>query len=254
MWRTREFDEINVEGTRRLLDAARAARVRRIVAVSSNSPLGASRDPTIVFDEDSPLEPFLGYGRSRAAMEGLVRGAASSFETVILRAPWLYGPQGPPRQGLFFRMIRTGRLPILGDGTQRRSMVYIDNLCDAVELAASRDEAAGRTYWIADERPYTLNEIVTTVRAALEEDFDIRCADRELRLPAWVGDAAYLVDWALQGFGVYQQKIHALGEMNRTIACSISRATDELGYRPRISLREGMSASIRWCLENGQPV
>ena len=62
------------------------------------------------------------------------------------------------------------------------------------------------------------------------------------------------VDGCLQGVGLYEQKIHVLGEMNKTIACSIDRARRELGYEPQVSLREGMRASVRWCIENGQQI
>src|SRR5262249_56587286 len=96
--RTREFEEVNVDGARRLLAAARAAGVRRVVAVSSNSPFGFNRDPADTFDESSPYQPYQGYGRSKAALERLVLelGAADAFETVIIRPPWFYGPPHPP--------------------------------------------------------------------------------------------------------------------------------------------------------------
>jgi nucleoside-diphosphate-sugar epimerase len=55
----------------------------------------------------------------------------------------------------------------------------------------------------------------------------------------------------LQTAGLYHQRIHVLGEMGETIACSVARARAELGYVPRIALREGMTRSVRWCLERG---
>ena len=56
----------------------------------------------------------------------------------------------------------------------------------------------------------------------------------------------------VQKFGLYQQQVHVLGELNKTIACSIDKEKAELGYVPRYALREGMAESVRWCLENGQ--
>jgi nucleoside-diphosphate-sugar epimerase/choline dehydrogenase-like flavoprotein len=252
--RTREFTDVNVEGTRRLLAAAEEAGVKRVVAVSSNSPFGANPRREHLFDEQSPFAPYLGYGRSKAGMEDLVRRAGESgrLETVLVRAPWFYGPNQPARQTTFFEMIRDGRFPILGDGEQRRSMAYVDNLCDGLRLAAESDRAAGRAYWIADARPYPVNEIVDTVEDVLEREFGIPCARRRLRVPAWLGDGARLVDRTIQATGWYEQRIHVLGELNLTIACSIERARDELGYEPRVALREGMIASVRWCLEQGQ--
>ena len=65
------------------------------------------------------------------------------LETVIVRPPWFYGPYQPPRQSLFFRMIRDGKAPIVGDGNNLRSMAYIDNLSQGLILAAA-NPAGGR--------------------------------------------------------------------------------------------------------------
>jgi nucleoside-diphosphate-sugar epimerase len=173
------------------------------------------------------------------------------IETVIVRPPWFYGPDQPPRQTLFFRMIREGKAPILGDGQQRRSMAYVDNLCQGLVLAERTPAATGETYWIADERPYTMNEIVDTVERLLEREFGLAVAHRRLRLPSAVGDAARAADALIQRAGFYHQKVHVLGELNRSIACSVEKARRELGYRPTIALEEGMRRSIRWCLDRG---
>jgi nucleoside-diphosphate-sugar epimerase len=250
---TREFTRVNVEGTRHLLQASERAGVRRFVAVSSNSPFGFNPSPEHLFDERSAYRPYMGYGRSKALMEALVGEAQARglLETVIVRPPWFYGPHQPPRQTLFFRMIREGRFPILGDGLQRRSMVYVDNLCQGLWLAASVERAVGQAYWIADERPYTILEIVDTVRAVLEEEFGVASRAPRLRLPALLGELARLADGSMQALGLYHQKVHVLSEMGHSIACSIEKAKAELGYRPTVALRDGMIASIRWCLANG---
>ena len=100
----------------------------------------------------------------------------------------------------------------------------------------------------------TINEIVETVRDVLEKEFHLRCANKTLRLPSLIGDVAQLGDLCFQSLGLYNQKLHVLSEMNRTIACSVEKAKADLGYAPRYSLREGMQASIQWCLENGETI
>jgi nucleoside-diphosphate-sugar epimerase/choline dehydrogenase-like flavoprotein len=252
----RDFDRINVQGTEHLLAAARDAGVRRIVAVSSNSPLGLNPYPAHRFDEDAPPNPYLGYGRSKAKLEALIQAAQArgDVEAVIVRPPWFYGPNQPARQTLFFTMIKQGRFPILGDGLQQRSMAYVDNICQGLLLAAQTPAANGRVYWIADAQPYTVNEIVDTVEVVLEEEFGIPCTHGRLRLPAFIGAAARTVDAWLQSAGLYQQKIHVLGEMGATIACTVDRARQELGYEPHLALREGMARSVRWCLAHGQAI
>ena len=252
--RTRHFEEVNHRATLALLEAAGRAGVRRFVAMSSNSPLGGNPDPEHRFTEDSPYKPYMGYGRSKMRMELGLRDAMNNPATpeiVIARAPWFYGPGQPPRQTLFFRMIRDGKFPLLGQGLNQRSMAYVDSLALGLLLAAGVPGAAGRTYWLADERPYTMAEIVATVQGVLRDDFGFQVKDSTLTLPSQVADVARFVDGLLQSVGLYHQKFHVLSEMNMTIACDITRAKEELGYRPLVELREGMRRSIAWCLDQG---
>ena len=125
------------------------------------------------------------YGRSKKLAEDVLNeaGASGRVESVILRPCWFYGPDQPPRQTRFFRMIRDGKAPIVGGGGNRRSMAYVDNLCQGLILAAATEAANGRTYWIADERPYSMSEIVNTVERLLETEFGQACAHKRLRLP-----------------------------------------------------------------------
>ncbi|MCX8092190.1 MAG: NAD-dependent epimerase/dehydratase family protein [Verrucomicrobiae bacterium] len=249
--RVREFYQVNRDGTVNMLEAAIRAGLRRAVVVSSNSPCGCNPHPDHLFDELSPYRPWLNYGRSKMEMELAVRARAGRMETVIVRAPWFYGPNQPPRQTLFFRMIRAGRVPIVGGGANLRSMAYVDNLCQGLLLAATHPQAAGRVFWIADRRPYAMNEIVDTVERLLEREFGLPCAHRRVRLPGFVSRLAWMADAILQAFGFYNAKIHVLAEMNRTIACSVARAERELGYRPTVELEEGMRRSLRWCIARG---
>jgi nucleoside-diphosphate-sugar epimerase len=252
--RVREFYDVNVGGTQNILQAAVTAGLRRAVIMSSNSPCGVNPTSEHRFDETSPYDPYMNYGRSKMLMEQTVQEqhARGAIETVVIRAPWFYGPYQPARQTLFFEMIRDGKGPIVGSGNNVRSMSYIDNLCQGLLLAEQKPQANGQTYWIADERPYTMNEVIDTVEKLLDTEFDIQCAHRRLRLPNFASDIAWLCDFGLQKLGLYHQKIHVLSEMNKNIACSIEKAKRELGYRPRIALEEGMRRSLAWCISQKQ--
>jgi nucleoside-diphosphate-sugar epimerase len=249
----RDFFSVNVLGTRNLLQAAEEAGVRRVVVLSSNSPLGNNPHNNHLFDENSPYNPYMSYGRSKMQMELVVKEFCERgrMETVLLRPTWFYGPDQPQRQTTFFSMIKNGVAPILGDGENRRSMVYVDNLCQAMLLAERTPAAAGNTYWIADRRPYSMNEIVDTVERLMEGEFNIPVAHRRLRLPFFAGQIAQAADTLIQGVGLYQQKVHVFSEMNKTIACSVNKAEKELGYDPCIEVEEGMRRSLAWCLAQG---
>jgi nucleoside-diphosphate-sugar epimerase len=250
---TREFTEVNVEGTKAVVTEAGRAGVRRAVVMSSNSPIGVSHNPFEVFDEDSPYQPYMCYGRSKQQMEEWLRAPPRSSDlppVTILRAPWFYGPEQPARQTRFFTMIKAGWFPVVGDGRNRRSMSYVDSLAHGILLAAAAPQAAGRVYWLADERPYPMTEIVDTVREVLQDDFGMTVKIKTLRMPNIVSDLSRLADATLQSLGLYNQELHVLSEMNVTIACSIDRARRELGFRPLVDLREGMRRSVKWCLDN----
>ena len=92
----------------------------------------------------------------------------------------------------FFKMIRDGKMPIVGSGENLRSMVM---LTISARACCSRRPGTGRangeTYWIADRRPYSMNEIVDTIERLLETEFGQKCAHKRLRLPGFASEIAY---------------------------------------------------------------
>ena len=242
---------VNETGTRTVMQLAHERGAARVVHVSSNSPFGNNPHPEDLFRNSEPFNPYMAYGDSKmrgeiAVQENVDRG----LDAVIVRPPWFYGPFQPARQTTFFSMVKSGRFPVFGSGNQRRSMVYIDNLTDGIMRARNWSGPAGRAWWIADARPYRVDEIVSTVgRALTDEGFSVK--KNSLRIPNLIGNLAEVADGLVQKTGRYVQPVHVLGEMNKTIACDISDATADLGYRPNVDLYEGMRRSIRWCAEQG---
>jgi nucleoside-diphosphate-sugar epimerase len=248
----REMFDVNVGGTQLVLDRARRTGATRFVHVSSNSPFGANAHERDQFTEESPFNPYMGYGASKLEAEQLVRRAheRGDLATVIVRPPWFYGPHQPRRQDQFFAALRRGRFPMVAPGTQRRSMVYTDNLVQGMLCAEAAEGATGHAYWIADAEPYALHEIFETVRRALDAE-GLRVSGHVRSIPRVGGVVAEKVDRIVQGAGRYIQAVHVLGELKDTIACDISLARKELGYEPTVGLYDGMRASIRSCLERG---
>jgi nucleoside-diphosphate-sugar epimerase len=249
----REFFDVNVGGTQHMLDRARRVGAMRFVHISSNSPFGANEREDERFTEESRFAPYMAYGKSKLEAEELVSRSQGrgDVETVILRPPWFYGPFQPERQTRFFATVRRGRFPIVGPGTQRRSMVFTGSLVQAVLRAETNANAPGRAYWIADAEPYPLKAIMQTVRDALAAEGLRTSRHQRLRVPRAMSLLAARADGVLQVSGRYVSAIHVLGELKDTIACDISRARAELGYTPDVSLYEGMRASVRWCLDRG---
>lgn len=250
--KVKDFYDINLKGTFHMLQAARENGITRCVVMSSNSPIGCNPHSDHLFDENSSYNPYMHYGKSKMKMEELCKKEfiEKGFDVVLIRAPWFYGPFQPPRQSLFFKMVKNGKAPIVGSGENMRSMSYVGNLSQGLLLAGFSKQAKGNIYWLADEEPYSMNRIVDTIEKVLTKDFNIQCKNgKRLRLPWIASEVAYLCDFLLQSAGLYHQKIHVLSEMNKNIACSVKKAKDELNYKPMISLEEGMRRSIEWCLK-----
>jgi nucleoside-diphosphate-sugar epimerase len=197
--------------------------------------------------EDDPPRPYLNYGLSKLQAEWLVNDAhrAGRIEGAIARPCWFYGPNQPPRQSRFLRMIKGGRPVVIGRGDNLRSLSYIDNTVQGLLLLDAVERAAGRTYWITDRRAYSFIEILETVAKILEVEI------RPRYVPRVGSDVARFVDSILQMAGRYQQEIHVAGELGESIAVSNAAAQADLGYDPEVALEEGMRRSIQWCRENG---
>jgi len=239
---------INTYGTLNLITEAYYAGVKRFIYISSNSVSGTNLKRHELMKEEHDPRPYMNYGLSKYYAECIVKHFQESakMETVILRPCWFYGPNQPKRQTKFLKMIQKGNPIVFGNGINFRSMSYVDNTAQAMLLAATKKEAVGQVYWIADTRPYTTIEIYQTVAELLEvKNF------RPLFLPNLSSQVFLYVDKILQGLGMYQTEIHVAGEMNKDIACSIEKARKELGYNPIIELKEGMHRSIEWCRKVG---
>ncbi len=235
--------DINTTGTLNVLEAAAAAGVKRVVMISSNSAAGLGK----AMKESDPPKPYMAYGRSkRQAEEHVLRFVKEGkLEAVILRPCWFYGPGNgqPERQLRFFRMIQKGNPILFGSGKSLRSMSYLDNTIQGILLAEKTPQANGQIYWIADGKPYETIEIYRTIARL----FGVELKPR--KIPGLASFICRIVDHIQQALGLYITEFHVAGEMDRDIACDISKAQRELGYKPEVELEEGMRRSIQWARE-----
>ena len=235
-----EYWTVNVEGTERLLESTRGRKIRRLVFVSSVK--AQAEQTTLAIDETHPPEPTTPYGRSKLAAERLVltQAARRGFEAVCVRFPLVYGPG---QRGNLVRMIAAidrGRFPPLPAGSNRRSMLHVENAVDALILAGQHPAAAGQTYTATDAAPYSTREVYDLIRQALGKP-PVRWS-----VPAWAfrllalgGDAARGVLGRRVGFDS-----EALQKLLGSAWYSSERMTRELGYRPTHTLGDAMPALI----------
>jgi nucleoside-diphosphate-sugar epimerase len=213
----REIERVNVEGTRRLLAAAEAAGVTRVILLSSVKAQGAPA-PGTEGDESAEPRPEGEYGRAKLAAETLLRewSARTGGEGIALRLPLVYGPGA---KGNFARMLRAaarGWIVTIGDGSARRSLVSRDAVAHAVRTILRSPPRPGfRVYIVADEQPYTVLEM----QEALGRAFGRR--PRRVRLP--LGLAHALASIGDAGQRLWRRPLPWSGEV-------LARLTEEARY------------------------
>ncbi|HEY5940332.1 MAG TPA: NAD-dependent epimerase/dehydratase family protein, partial [Gemmatimonadales bacterium] len=195
-------------------------------------------------DEDSPLVPrdYYCYSKvegERVCQEFVQRG----LDLVIVRPTSVYGP-GDTRGWLkLYRMVSRGWFLMIGDGETLNHPVYVDNLIDLFLLAAETPMARGRVYLAGDEKAVTLNQLVRSVGDAVGADV------RLIRMP-WYGLAragAGVVEIVARTVRVKPPVFRRrLSWYKTNRAFRIDRARKELGYRPRVSLDEGLARTAGW--------
>jgi len=249
---TRDFKLVNLTGTKNLYEASKENIAKKFITISSNSPFGANLDLK-PFTETSNFNPYMKYGISKMEMENYLASNMTDKNTpiTILRTPWFYGPEQPSRQVKFFSLIKKGMFPIMGSGKYKRSLAYVDSIVSGILLSAFNKKSDNKVYWLSDDEPYYMIDIVESIKKVLREDFLIRTRERNLHVPAFISDVARLGDRLLQSVGLYNQNVHVLSEQNMNIFCSNKKIKDDLGFQPACTLEEGMRKSIDWCLSKG---
>jgi UDP-glucose 4-epimerase len=224
---------VNVAGTLRLLEAARAAGTRRVVYASSSSVYGdtpgrpaatPAAEAGLPKTEDLPLSPKAPYGVSKLAAELYCRVFTQVYglETVSLRYFNVFGPRQHPDSEYaaviprFLRRMLAGDRPVIfGDGEQSRDFTAVENVVAANLLAADAARGIGEVFNIAGGRASTLNELV-----------------------AWLNQ---LLGTRLEP--IYEPPRPA--DIRHSYA-SIRRAEEVLGYRPTLDVQEGLRRTFEW--------
>jgi UDP-glucose 4-epimerase len=217
-------DLANTHGTLLILKAAHDAGVRRVVAASSSSVYGGAEQlPT---PETAPLIPRSPYAVSKLAGEHYARVWSELFglETVALRYFNVYGPRQRPDSAyaavipLFTNALRTGARPVVhGDGLQSRSFAYVDDVVEANLAAAAAPARAcsGKAYNIAGSASSTLLELLAELAELLGVE-----VEPEHTAPR-AGDV-------------------------RHSSADLTAAARDLGWRPKVSLAEGLRWTVDW--------
>ena len=236
--RERDYVDANVEGTRAVAAAARAAGVRLVhissLAAAGPAPRSAPRG------EDDPPHPLTAYGRSKLAGEDVLRGM-SGLRWVALRPGIVYGPSDRALLALF-RMAKRGVLPLVGRAGAAYTIVHVADVVRAIAAAVDA-EVSGEPIFVGHPTPATARDILEGVRASVAPQARIvRVPMAITRIAAAAGDLA----GALRGrpAPINSSRYAELAAVG--FACRVDRMRERLGVVAKIDLKEGLAETAEW--------
>ena len=233
-----DFIETNVKGTFNMLEAARSywqsqgkPESFRFHQISTDEVFG-SLGPTGMFTEDTPYDPRSPYSASKASSDHLVRAWRETYglPVVLTNCSNNYGPYHFPEKLIpvvILNALAGKPLPIYGDGENMRDGLYVEDHADALLLVMEKG-ALGRSYNIGGENERTNLELVKTL-----------CGILDYLHPRDEGSYADLITFVTDRPG-----------HDARYAIDPSRIRNELGWRPSVTLEEGLEKTVQWYLDN----
>jgi nucleoside-diphosphate-sugar epimerase len=236
-----DFERVNVQGTRNVLDACRAGGVRRLVHVGTEAALMAGQ-PLVNVDEAAPLRPDSPalYSSSKAKAEQIVR-AADGIETVVVRPRFVWGKGDTTLLPALIELVRSGRFRWVGGGRHLTATTHVDNTVEGLWLAATR-APAGSVYFVTDGEAVVFREFLTRMLGTQ----GVEIPDKSVP-PGVARGAATVAErvWRLlKRPGSPPLTRFAVWVSSQECTIDISRAERELGYRP-VKTREAGFQEMR---------
>ena len=240
------FWDVNVDGTKHLMDEALRAHVKRFVHCSTVGVQGEIKNPPA--SEDDPYNPGDHYQISKAEGEKLVLAYVreKQLPAVIFRPVGIHGP-GDTRFLKFFKMVQSGKFPMFGSGRVLYHLTYIDDLIDGILLCGTVPGIEGEIFTLGGEGNTTLNDFIDTIARVLERKLiKIHLPVR----PLWIAGAvceAICRPFHIQP-PIFRRRVEIF---MKDRAFSIEKARRVLGYQPKTSLEAGLRLTANWYKAQG---
>jgi dihydroflavonol-4-reductase len=237
----------NFSATKNLLSACAIAGAKQLkfVYVSSQAAAGPSRGNKPVHEEDEP-RPISLYGESKLLAEHAVMEFNNIRPATIVRPSSVYGPRD---QDIFvyFKSVQRGLLLLLGKGTQKVSLIHVDDLVQGLLLAIQPDLGNGRVYFLCGDGACDWQTIGGMVAKVLQKK------PLTLHVPIWLLKLVSLASRSLALFSDEPALLNSdkVREMKQAAwLCSNERAKAELRFAPGISLQDGLQQTAEWYKAN----
>lgn len=239
------FWDVNVDGTRKLLDASLKHDVKRFIHCSTVGVQGEIEYPPAT--EEAPYKPGDHYQESKVEGEKLALSyVEKGLYVVVFRPLGIYGP-GDTRFLKFFKPVAKGRLVLIGSGNNYYQLTYVTDLVQGIILCSEVENINGEIFTLGGEKYTTIKELGLTIAKVLNKKVKV------YQIPvAPVMLMAILCEKICPIFKIkpplYQRR---LDFYLKDRAFDISKAKRILGYKPLFSLEEGIKMTLLWYQENG---
>ncbi|MEO1393547.1 MAG: NAD(P)-dependent oxidoreductase [Cyanobacteria bacterium J06634_5] len=237
------FRNVNVTGTKNVIEASIKAGVNRFVHGSTIGVYGLALDGKI--DENSSLEPDNIYGVTKLEGEKLVLSYADQIEVVAIRISETYGP-GDRRLLKLFKAIQKNLFFRIGSGKNKHHLIYIDDLIDGMLAASLSDKAAGEIVLLAGKEVVTTDEMIDAIASTLDQSvggFHVPV------FPFLV--VAVAMETTLSPLGI-QPPIHRrrMDFFRKSFLFSLDKSSNVLGFNPKTGFTQGAQQTAQWYKEN----
>ena len=236
------FRNVNVEGTRRLLEACVEADVGRFVL---GSTIGVYGSPGGEVDESTPVRPDNIYGKTKLEGERVAREFADRMHLAIIRISETYGP-GDGRLLKLFKAIKKKSFFVIGPGTNLHQLIHVDDLVRGLLASAVRPEARNEAIILAGTERLTTIEMCDAVGAAVGVSLP------RLRAPLWPFSlAAVCLETVCRPLGI-QPPLHRrrLDFFKKSFLLATEKSKKLLDFEPSIAFRDGAKETAQWYAAN----
>lgn len=236
------FWEVNVDGTRNIIESAISAKVKKVI---HGSTIGVYGIVDGLIDEDTSCEPENIYGKTKYEGEKLALSYSEKIPLTVVRIPEVYGP-GDRRLLKLFKMVQKNKFFMIGSGENLHHLIYVDDLNEGLLLSAQVGDADGETFLLAGPKPLSTTEMVDAIARSLDKE------TKYMRFPFWPFYViAYMLEMILRPMKI-QPPLHRrrMDFFRKSFRLSNDKAKKVIGFVPKTDFIDGTKETSKWYIQN----
>ncbi len=241
-----DYYKVNTQGTINLFTKMlqHSKTIERFVYISSQA---ASKPSDVPINEDEPSSPVTNYGKSKLKSEEFLRKYIHDIPITIIRPSAVYGPEDKEFLPVY-KMIKNGFEPILKDGKNKVSMVYVKDLSKSIIQAMKSPNTIGKTYFSAYPEPISIIDFYKEIEKALNKKFVLR-----IPIPVSIFYTFAAINTVISKVTGKPSMFNfdKVNELKNSWVCSSEKLIKDTGFKYSYDIKTGIKETINWYLERG---